>query len=246
MGVPSLGTWIPGLAVGSLWGCPILEPNLRGGLPGNDLLHRPGASHGCVTQKKEGRKKGTNREVPQHYTEVFDEMAVRSGVARVAAELAPWAGGVLAGGGQQVLALCVLRGAVFFFSDLLKAIPHSIEPAYCRCRGYEPGVNGQMAGEWRVEGLDVELSGRDVLVVDDICDSGRTLAELTERCRARGAASVRTAVLVHRVIAESRHTPDHAAFRYEGREWFTGYGMDDRSWRTNYPSVYVLRPVPGR
>jgi len=81
-----------------------------------------------------------------------------------------------------------------------------------------------------------------VLVVDDICDSGRTLAELATVCRARGAASVRTAVLVHRVIPESRHTPDHAAFRYEGREWFTGYGMDDRSWRTNYPSVYVLRP----
>ncbi|MEI6341124.1 MAG: phosphoribosyltransferase family protein [Verrucomicrobiota bacterium] len=181
------------------------------------------------------------RPVPEHYDEVFPAEAVTAGVARVAAEIAPWAGDVLGRGGQQVLALCVLRGAVFFFADLLKAIPVSVEAAYCRCRGYEVGVNGQMASQLKVEGLDADLSGREVLVVDDICDSGRTLAELTSLCRARGAASVRTAVLVHRVIPESLHTPDHAAFRYEGREWFTGYGMDDRSWRTNYPSVYVLR-----
>lgn len=182
------------------------------------------------------------RNVPDHYSEVFTAEAVQCGVDRVAAELTPWARDVLARGGQQVLALCVLRGAVFFFADLLKAIPVSVEATYCRCRGYETGVNGQMASHLQVEGLDLDLTGRDVLVVDDICDSGRTLAELTNLCRARGAASVRTAVLVHRVIPESLHTPDHAAFRYEGREWFTGYGMDDRSWRTNYPSVYVLRP----
>ena len=185
------------------------------------------------------------REVPEHYREVFDEASVRAGVASVAAALTPWAQGVLGRDGRQVLALCVLRGAVFFFSDLLKAIPVSVEAAYCRCRGYETGVNGQMARELRVEGIDMDMAGREVLVVDDICDSGRTLAELTALCRARGAASVRTAVLVHRVIPESLHSPDHAAFRYEGREWFTGYGMDDRSWRTNYPSVYVLSAAGG-
>ncbi len=181
------------------------------------------------------------RPVPGHYDEVYPPGAVSAGVARVAALIAPWAEESLASGGQQILALCILRGAVFFYSDLLKAIPVSVEAAFCRCRGYEPGVNGQLASTLRVEGLAPDLSGRHVLLVDDICDTGRTLAHLSELCRGRGASSVRTAVLIHRTIPESQFTPDHAAFRYDGREWFTGYGMDDRSWRTNYPSVYALR-----
>lgn len=186
------------------------------------------------------------RPVPEHYHEVFNPEVVRAGVERVAAEVTPWARDVVGRRGGQLLALCVLRGAVFFFADLMKAIPVSVEPAYCRCRGYATGVNGVRAEALAVEGLDVDLAGREVLVVDDICDSGRTLAELVRLCRERGAALVRTAVLVHRVIPESVHAPDHAAFRYEGREWFTGYGMDDRSWRTNYPSVYVLSPGGGQ
>jgi hypoxanthine phosphoribosyltransferase len=181
------------------------------------------------------------RAIPGHYEEVYPAPAVLEGVARVAAELTPLARESLETTGKQLLALCVLRGAVFFYSDLLKAIPISVEAAFCRCRGYEPGVNAQLAASLRVEGLDADLSGRSVLLVDDICDTGRTLAHLSELCRMRGAAVVRTAVLIHRLIPESVFSPDHTAFRYEGREWFTGYGMDDSSWRTNYPSVYALR-----
>ncbi len=181
------------------------------------------------------------RPVPVHYDEVYPAAAVVAGVQQVASELTPWAEETLETTGHQLLALCVLRGAVFFYSDLLKAIPVSVEAAFCRCRGYEPGENGQLAASLRVEGLDADLTGRRVLVVDDICDTGRTLAHLSELCRMRGAESVRTAVLIHRRIPESVFTPDHTAFGYDGREWFTGYGMDDRSWRTNYPSVYILK-----
>lgn len=187
----------------------------------------------------------TPRAIPLHYDEVYPAPAVFEGVARVAAALTPIARESLEVTGKQLLALCVLRGAVFFYSDLLKAIPVSVEAAFCRCRGYEPGVNGQQAATLRVEGLDEDLAGRSVLLVDDICDTGRTLAHLSELCRLRGAGVVRTAVLIHRQIPESVFHPDHAAFRYDGREWFTGYGMDDGSWRTNYPSVYTLRGSGG-
>jgi hypoxanthine phosphoribosyltransferase len=196
---------------------------------------------------KEGSDMETkmNRSVPGHYDEVYPAAMVAAGVKRVAMEIAPWAAEGLEREGQQMLALCVLRGAVFFFSDLLQAIPVSVEAGFCRCHAYEKGVNGQLAEGLKVEGLEMDLTGRRVLVVDDICDTGRTLEELSALCRARGAREVRTAVLIHRLIPESRFTPDHVAFRYEGREWFTGYGMDDRSWRTNYPSVYVLRSTGG-
>jgi len=182
-----------------------------------------------------------NRSVPGNYEEVYPATEVAAGVERVADIIRPWAVESLESDGQQLLALCVLRGAVFFFSDLLQAIPVSVEAAFCRCRGYEVGVNGQLAAGLKVEGLDADLTGRRVLLVDDICDTGRTLAELSALCRDRGAKEVRTAVLIRRLIPESQFAPDHAVFEYAGREWFTGYGMDDRSWRSNYPSVYVLR-----
>jgi hypoxanthine phosphoribosyltransferase len=181
------------------------------------------------------------RPIPEHYDEIFPAPAVEDGVRRVAAELTPWAREVLARTEQQVLAVCILRGAVFFFTDVLKAIPVSLEPTFCRCRGYVPGVNGQVQEVLDVEWPGAQLEGRHVLLLDDICDTGRTLDRLADHCRGLGAAEVRTAVLIHRLLPDSVHTPHHAAFRYDGPEWFTGYGMDDRSWRTNYPAVYRLK-----
>jgi hypoxanthine phosphoribosyltransferase len=182
------------------------------------------------------------RTVPPHYDEVYPAPEVASGVNRVAAAISPWAAEVLEKTGKQVLGVCILRGAVFFFTDLLKAIPVSVEPGFCRCRSYRVGVNGQPAETIEVEWPEANLADRHVLLVDDICDTGRTLQFLSHYCRERGAAEVKTAVLIHRNLPDSMFHPDFAAFRYQGLEWFAGYGMDDRSWRMNYPAVYALHP----
>jgi len=181
------------------------------------------------------------RPIPSHYDELFPTQAVEEGVRQVAAEITPWAVDVLQRTGGQVLAVCILRGAVFFFSDLLKAVPVSIEATFCRCRGYVPNVNGGLAERVAVEWSEADFKGRHVLLLDDICDTGRTMAHMRGFCVERGAVEVRAAVLVHRLLEKPFFSPDFAAFRYPGKEWLAGYGMEDSSWHMNYPAIYRLR-----
>lgn len=180
------------------------------------------------------------RPVPPHYDEIYPPDAVCDGVRRVAAEITPWAAHLLGKTGQQVLAVCILRGAIFFFADVLQAVPVSIEATFCRCRGYLPNVNGGLADQVRVEWFEADFNGRYVLLLDDICDTGRTLAHMRQFCLERGAVEVRAAVLVHRVLENAVFSPDFAAFRHSGKEWLAGYGMEDSSWRMNYPAIYRL------
>ncbi len=181
------------------------------------------------------------RQIPDHWIPFASAAEVRRQVNQLGMTLGPWAEAARAQSGRQALALCVLRGGVFLFSDLLMACPVTVEPAFCRCRSYEANVNGVAAATVEV-GLDNpgSIAGRHVLVVDDICDSGRTLEALTRHLEELGAAEVATAVCVHRIRPDSRHQPRWSAFSHEGPEWFAGYGMEDANHCMNFPGLYLL------
>jgi hypoxanthine phosphoribosyltransferase len=183
------------------------------------------------------------RHVPQHYSEIFSETQVQQSVRHVARELTPWVAQVHAATGDQPLALCVLRGAFLFFADLLRSVPHSIQPAFVRCQSYVQEENRQSDSIHFDLGGTV-VKGRAILLADDICDTGRTLKVLSEHLLALGAREVKTAVLIHRRHPASVFAPDFACFRYDGPEWFAGYGMEDSHWRMNYPAVYTLNAQP--
>ena len=177
------------------------------------------------------------QQLPPHLEAVYGPDDIRAQVTGVAARLDPWAAEVRTQSGRHLLAVCILRGGVFFFSDLLQAMHESVEPAFCRCHAYRKGVNADAAAELQID-FPVAVAGRAVLLVDNICDSGRTLAEVVRLCQERGAAEVRTAVLIHRLRADSRLTPDHMAFTYPGTEWFAGYGLRDGDAAMNFPTVF--------
>lgn len=89
------------------------------------------------------------------------------------------------------------------------------------------------------DGLAVK--GRVVLVVDDVCDSGRTLEALERDLMERGAREVRTVVLIRRLLDRPSFVPCWIGFEYKGPEWFVGYGMDDgQRWR-NLPAVHIIK-----
>ena len=186
-----------------------------------------------------------NRPIPDHYQEIYSAEQVQDAIARIARELAPWAERVHAETGTQPLALCVLRGAFLFFADLLKAIPCSVQPAFVRCQSYSTAEVLRPEDAVRLNLDDLDVTGRQVLLIDDICDSGRTLALIKAKLLAHGAREVLTAVLIHRIHPASAFTPDHTCFQHAGPEWFAGYGMDDCHWRMNYPAVYILNPQRG-
>jgi hypoxanthine phosphoribosyltransferase len=136
----------------------------------------------------------------------------------------------------------VLRGGVFFFADLVRALPVSVDVAPIQAQAYEKLQNGVQTPSIRVSYEGLELRGRSVLVVDDICDSGRTLEQLERLLLERGAREVRTAVLVRRLLATPTFVPCWVGLEYRGDDWLIGYGMDDRERWRNLPGVYRKQP----
>ena len=181
------------------------------------------------------------RHIPPYFEELYSRTEVEGRISELASEIAQWSGAGESCRDSQVMAVCILRGSVFFFSDLLKEIPSSLQPAFCLCRSYSSEENDVQQQNLEIQFEPEGIEGRRVLLVDDICDSGNTLDVLTTLCRKRGALEVKSAVLIHRIRKDSLHTPTFAAFRYDGEEWFSGYGMEDRNFAMNYPSVYRLR-----
>ena len=97
--------------------------------------------------------------------------------------------------GKRPLLVCVLKGSVMFFSDLVRRITEDVELDFMAISSY--GSGSTSSGEVRVlKDLGVKVEGRDLLVIEDIVDSGITLYYLTNLLKTRGAASVEICTLL--------------------------------------------------
>jgi hypoxanthine phosphoribosyltransferase len=181
--------------------------------------------------------------LPKDYTLIYDAAAIAARVRLLSAEIDAWAIEVEKRGGGQLLAVCILNGAVFYFADLLRGISCSVQPAFCRAWSYSTEDNSQSGVKVSVD--EIEAVGRSILLVDDICDTGATLAQLETVLSNLGAAEVRSAVLVRRELSAPACVPHWSAFEYKGSEWFVGYGMDNKGFHRNLSAVYTLKKPSG-
>lgn len=136
--------------------------------------------------------------------------------------------------GRDLLVVGVLKGAFIFLADLLRRLNKlGLNPQVDFIRAASYGADTRSSG-WVKVFLDVSLpvEGRDVLVVDDIVDSGRTLGHICERLRGLGAASVRCCVLLDKPARrEVPFHPDYVGFEIPDR-FVVGYGLDKAElWR---------------
>ena len=179
--------------------------------------------------------------LPEHVLQVEAEAelihsaaAVTAALDRMAAEITD----VL--GDHNPLMLAVMVGGVVPFSELALRLGFPLEMDYLHATRYRDGVRGGEL-EWRARPAK-PLTGRHVLVVDDILDEGVTLAGILGHCRAQGAASVRAAVLVDK-RHDRRAGPDRADFT--GLEvpdrYVFGYGMDYKGYLRNARGIYAVK-----
>ena len=139
--------------------------------------------------------------------------------------------------GLQPLMVGVLRGAFVFMADLARAIPISVEVDFMAVSSY--GHATESSGVVRIiKDLDTDISGRHVILVDEIIDSGLTMNYVRKLLSDRGAASVEVCALL---VRESVSHVDTSTLRYLGRtipaDWVVGYGLDTaQKWR-NLPDV---------
>jgi hypoxanthine phosphoribosyltransferase len=138
----------------------------------------------------------------------------------------------------------MLRGACFFFADLARAIGRDTSMDFMRVRSYGDGT--ESSGEILVtKDLEEDIGGLDVLIVEDIVDSGRTAACLNTLLSRRNPRSLRIATLLNK--PSRRVTPVELA--YVGfeipDEFVVGYGLDYAERYRNLPDICVLEMAAG-
>lgn len=133
----------------------------------------------------------------------------------------------------------ILSGSIIFLADLIRELPLRMKLALVQISTY-PGAATSPGDPRTVLELSGDVAGRDVLIVDDILDSGRTLRRVQAMVRARGARSVRSAVLLRKPTKAPPDVPvEFVGFDVDDL-FVVGYGLDYNDLYRNYPHVGVL------
>lgn len=139
----------------------------------------------------------------------------------------------------QLHFICVLKGAFLFLGDLIRAMEGHVTIDFMACSSYGSGTTS--TGEVRLsKDLDSGLEGRDVIIVEDIVDTGLTLHYLQDILLARGPRSLRTACLLSKPSRRKIDVKvDYIGFTIEDR-FVVGYGLDYAEQYRNLPYIGVL------
>jgi len=148
--------------------------------------------------------------------------------------------------GREPMLVGLLKACVPFIGDLSRAIsiPHAID--FVELAGYGGAETGGHSHVRFLKDLDLRITGRHVLVVDEVVDTGLTMRYLSRSLALREPASLAVAVLFDRPY---RRLVDDLPIAYVGftvpDEFFVGYGFDlDERWR-NLPDLHLVRAAPG-
>jgi hypoxanthine phosphoribosyltransferase len=141
--------------------------------------------------------------------------------------------------GQELLLIGLLRGAIVFLSDLMRALEIPVRLDFIGISSY--GATTESGAVRLVMDLETDIAGRHVLVVEDIVDTGKTLAYLVGNLKARQPASLRVCALLDK--PERRQVPiqvDYVGFEIPDK-FVVGYGLDFAEGYRNLPFVGVLK-----
>jgi hypoxanthine phosphoribosyltransferase len=167
---------------------------------------------------------------------LIDEATLQSRIAELGEEISEFYAG------RDPLLVGVLKGAVFFMSDLMRNLTIPCEIDFMAISSY--GDSTDSSGVVRIlKDLDINIGGRDVLVVEDIIDSGLTLSYLMRNLEAREPATLAVCALLTKPERREVDVP----VRYVGFEipnrFVIGYGLDFAERYRNLPYVGVLDPA---
>ena len=142
-------------------------------------------------------------------------------------------------GKGQLMIVGILNGAFMFLADLVREIKREVEIDFVRVASYGMGTT---SGTLRfTKDIELEIEGKDILVVEDIIDTGRTLALLRRSFEDRGAHTVRFCALIDKKERREINVPvDYVGFEVTSG-FLVGYGLDCREKYRQLKEVYILR-----
>ena len=142
--------------------------------------------------------------------------------------------------GEEIFLVGVLKGGFMFMADLVRAMSTRVSLDFIAVSSY--GAGTKSSGEVRLQkDLDTSLENRNVIVVEDIVDTGLTLKYLQEILRSRAPKSLRTACLLSKPSRRKVEVPvEYVGFTIEDR-FVVGYGLDYAEKYRNLPHIAVLQ-----
>lgn len=165
---------------------------------------------------------------------LLDEDRLRFGVAQMAEKIAAHYGK------RPLTIVAIMTGSLVLLADLSRRLTMPVRISLIQASSYRGGTeSGQL---WIRDDMMLDVSNRDVLVLDDIFDTGRTLNAVLECVRQMGPNSLASAVLLHKLgrqVVDMQ--PDFVAFQIPD-EFVVGYGLDYKDLYRNLPHLAVLEP----
>ncbi len=144
--------------------------------------------------------------------------------------------------GQDLMLVCILRGGVMFLTDLMRTltVPHTVD--FMAVSSYGSGAR-QSSGQVRISlDLRTSIEGRNVLIVEDIVDSGHTLASVIDMLTTRHPRSLHICALLDKAERREADVPiDYRGFVIPNKFVF-GYGLDLDEYYRNLPFIGVVQP----
>jgi hypoxanthine phosphoribosyltransferase len=135
--------------------------------------------------------------------------------------------------------VCILTGAFMFASEILKRFKWDCEVTFMRLKSYD---GTESKGEVReLQGFVEKLEGRDVIVLEDIIETGKTMTHLLEKMKDQNPASIRIASLFFKPNALQKEIhPDYVAFEI-GNDFIVGFGLDYDGYGRNLQQIYKVK-----
>lgn len=166
---------------------------------------------------------------------LLNEEEIVAGIDRVAAEVTK------AYKGREFTVVSVLKGSCIFASDLIRRIPEPLELAFVAASSYGDGTESSGKLDINYFPAEGDIRGRNLLLVDDILDTGRTLHRLKRELLERGAAEILTCVFLDKPSRRSvEFDSDFRCFQVDD-VFVVGYGLDYAGRYRNLPFVGALR-----
>lgn len=143
--------------------------------------------------------------------------------------------------GRDLAVIAIINGAIIFVADLIREMSIPLQLDCVRVSSYHDDAKPVQAVEV-IDKIRLDLKGIDVLIIDDILDSGATLAHVTELLQSMGPASLKTCVLLDKKTTRTvNFEADFVGFRIPD-EFVVGYGLDFAERYRQLPCIGVLRP----
>ncbi len=164
--------------------------------------------------------------------QIFDQDTIQAGIIKVAEQISS----DYEKSDRKILLVCVLKGGVVFLGQLLPKLRGNFRIDFITVSSYKDGT--QSGDLELVNDLMTDPKDLDVIIIEDIVDSGKTIKFLEKHLQKLGANSIKVASLVKKTA--SKIEPDYYALEYNDPEFIVGFGFDVAEQYRNLPAIFKI------